>query len=439
MAFVHPSSTAVWPPAGITLAAFLLFGNRVWPGIWLGAFLVNLTTAGSVLTSIGIATGNTLEGLLGAYLVTHYAGGREAFRRAQDTFKFAFFTGMISTTVSATLGATSLVLGGFAAWANYGPIWLTWWMGDGVSDVIVAPLLLLWIEDHRIQWNWPRIAEVLVLMVCMCLVGQMVFSGLFLARATDYPLEFLCIPFLIWGAFRFGQRDAATVTLVLAGIAIWGTFHGHGPFVRGTRNESLLLLQAFMGVMAVTTIALAAVSEERRRAERRALHLAVTDPLTGLANYRKLIEVLEAEVNRYSRTERPFAVLLLDLDGLKKINDHHGHLVGSRALVRVADVLRVYCRIIDTAARYGGDEFAVVIPEAGAADVQQVAHRIRRRIADDTEHPQLSVSVGTAVFPQSGNTAELLLEAADNALYAMKSDRREESPWLARGSFPSTR
>ncbi|MFY9527775.1 MAG: MASE1 domain-containing protein, partial [Candidatus Acidiferrales bacterium] len=179
-------------------------------------------------------------------------------------------------------------------------------------------------------------------MVCLSVAAEIVFCGLFLTRATNYPFEYLCIPFLVWAAFRFGQREAATATLVLSGIAIWGTWHGSGPFVRGTRNESLLLLQAFMGIVAVMAIALGAESADRQRAEEKARHLAVTDPLTGLANYRKLIDVLDAEIKRFGRTGRSFAVLLLDLDGLKKINDRHGHLAGSRALCRLADTLRVH-------------------------------------------------------------------------------------------------
>src|SRR5271167_4409476 len=116
MAFVHPSSTAVWPPTGITLAAFLILGYRVWPAIFLGAFLVNITTAGTILTSLGIATGNTLEGLVGAYLVLRFTRGRSAFDRGPDTFKFAILAGVLSTTVAATFGVTSLSLGGFASW-----------------------------------------------------------------------------------------------------------------------------------------------------------------------------------------------------------------------------------------------------------------------------------------------------------------------------------
>ncbi|MHB8755012.1 MAG: GGDEF domain-containing protein [Candidatus Acidiferrales bacterium] len=151
--------------------------------------------------------------------------------------------------------------------------------------------------------------------------------------------------------------------------------------------------------------------------------LAISDPLTGLANYRHLLEVMEVELQRAHRTDRGFAVLLLDLDDLKKINDKHGHLVGSQALKRLANVLRYHCRGMDTAARYGGDEFALVLPEAEEAVAIQVAHRIRKRLIEDGIEPRISVSAGVAVYPRDGLTIEKLLHSADNALYAMKENR----------------
>ena len=160
--------------------------------------------------------------------------------------------------------------------------------------------------------------------------------------------------------------------------------------------------------------------------------MAVTDPLTGLANYRRLISVLEAELDRSRRTQRPFSVVLLDMDGLKIINDQYGHLTGSRALVRIGKILRNHSRAIDTAARYGGDEFALVLPEAGKDISSRVVSRIRERLSAEPEHPALAVSAGVAAFPEDGDTPEKLLGAADRALYAMKHHGRSSVQNLAR-------
>lgn len=169
----------------------------------------------------------------------------------------------------------------------------------------------------------------------------------------------------------------------------------------------------------------------RKRAEEQAQLLAITDPLTGLGNYRRISEVLHAEIERSRRTRRPFAFLLLDLDGLKKINDSHGHMVGSRALQRLGDVIRFFCRAIDTAARYGGDEFAVILPETGPCAAASVASRICERIATDNEEPPLSASVGVAVYPRNGETIEALLQTADRELYRMKRRGVEQTALLA--------
>src|SRR3984893_9250903 len=151
LAFVNASATAVWPCTGIALAAFLILGYRVWPTILAGAFLVNWTTAGSVATSLGISVGNTLEGVVGCYLVTRFAAGRKAFERAQDVFKFALPAGSVSTAVSATIGVTTLALAGFASWSIYGSIWSTWWLGDAVGAVGVTPFVFIWWVHLRLR------------------------------------------------------------------------------------------------------------------------------------------------------------------------------------------------------------------------------------------------------------------------------------------------
>jgi diguanylate cyclase (GGDEF)-like protein/PAS domain S-box-containing protein len=152
---------------------------------------------------------------------------------------------------------------------------------------------------------------------------------------------------------------------------------------------------------------------------------AARDPLTGLANYRHLLGVLDSEIKRFKRTGREFALLLFDLDRLKKINDRYGHLTGSEALCRLAGVLVAGCRNIDTAARFGGDEFALVLPETGIEPAKSVAQRLCADLANDGREPKLSVSAGVAIYPADGATIETLLLVADKALYRNKSRVRD--------------
>jgi diguanylate cyclase (GGDEF)-like protein len=156
-------------------------------------------------------------------------------------------------------------------------------------------------------------------------------------------------------------------------------------------------------------------------------HLAVSDPLTGLANYRRLLDVLEKETERSNRTGRPFSILLIDVDGLKKINDTYGHLVGSRAICRLADTLRMNIRAVDTAARYGGDEFVLVLPEAREKDGHKVAARIHEVMRNDPEEPLVSASIGVSTYRGESGRIEKLLSDADKDLYRHKSTRHKRA------------
>jgi signal transduction histidine kinase/integral membrane sensor domain MASE1 len=270
-ASVHASSTPLWPPTGIALAAFLLQGHHVWPAIFIGAFVVNVTTAGSPATSLGIAVGNTLEGLVGAWLVQRWANGRQAFMLPQTIFIFALGAGFVATAVSATIGVTSLVLGGYAPWTNFARIWLTWWLGDAAGALVVAPLLIVWANESRLAEFHHRWAEAIGLGLVTVFLGIVVFGGAIPMGTRDAPLAFLCLPSLVWAAYRFGPRGAATALMMLATIAAMGTLLGHGPFATGNANDSLLLLQAFLVTVSATVLPLAALAEElARRAARSA-------------------------------------------------------------------------------------------------------------------------------------------------------------------------
>jgi len=263
MAYVHESTSAVWPPTGIALAACLLWGRQVWPAIFAGAFLVNLTTAGNVFTSLAIATGNTLEGLVGAYLVNRYAGGAHAVFRVRTILRAAVLAAGVATAISATIGTLTLMVGHLAAWDRFAEIWLTWWLGDASGAVLIAPALVLIAIDTGPRWTPKKILEGLALLASTLVVGTIAFHGL-----VPPPQLSLCLPFPLWAAFRFGRRESALVVLIFSAFAVWGTVTGAGPFLRPNRADSVLVLQAFMGGLAVMSLVVAAVVAERRENER---------------------------------------------------------------------------------------------------------------------------------------------------------------------------
>jgi signal transduction histidine kinase/ActR/RegA family two-component response regulator len=257
---IHPSASAVWLPTGVAIAALLLFGFRLVPSVFVGAFLVNVTTDGSISSSLGVAVGNTLEGVLAVTLLERFAGGRQAFASAAGIWKFAAVAALC-TPVSATLGVVSLAVAGLAAPADRAEIWFTWWLGDLAGAVLVAPLVVLWWTNRSWGWRPQKAQEAALLFAAICAVGAVTFFQPMLAR---YPLPFLCLAPLVWGALRFGPREIATAVAALAVIATAATATARGPFSMPTPNESLLVLQAFLVMIALTTLPMAALTVERR-------------------------------------------------------------------------------------------------------------------------------------------------------------------------------
>lgn len=272
LATLHQSATLVWPPSGIALASLLLWGKRLWPGVFAGAFLVNILTlievgrVAAVGASLGIAVGNTLEGLLAWLLVTRYANGRDFFDRAADVYRFIIAV-FLSATFSASLGVTSLELANLAVWKEAVPIGLTWWLGDAASDLILVPLLLGWttMRDRR-PWPLWRSMEAGLLLLFVVLIGGFIFGDWLSVMKGPYPIAYMVLPCVVWAALRFPQYASAVMVFALTAITLEGYFRGHGPFAGFSAHESLFLVQLFISVTAMTSMVLAAVVAERRRA-----------------------------------------------------------------------------------------------------------------------------------------------------------------------------
>jgi PAS domain S-box-containing protein len=263
--------TVVWPPTGIALAALTLYGVRLWPGIALGALLVNIWAGAPAFAASGVAVGNTLEALLGAFLLRRVVRFRPALDRLRDVLGLVILAAGLSPLVSATIGVTSGWVSGLIPATSYGQAWWTWWLGDAMGALIVAPLICVWSAWPRHRLLCMQLAEAGALLLTVGAVSLMVFGGLWTAPRLE--ISYLVFPVLTWAALRFGPPGVVAAVGLVSVVAIVGTAQGLGPFTRETLHASLLWLQAFMGVVAVTSLVLSAVVAEREHAEAQKTHL----------------------------------------------------------------------------------------------------------------------------------------------------------------------
>jgi signal transduction histidine kinase/integral membrane sensor domain MASE1 len=325
-------ATLVWPPTGIALAALLLRGYRLWPGVMIGAFVANALTGAPILVALGIASGNTLEAFLGAYALRRIPGFRTSLDRVRDVLGLIVVAAPLSTMVSATVGVASLYLGGIASVAELGPAWRSWWLGDLIGDLLVAPALLVWASVPRVRPASDRVLEASALGVSVIVVSLIIFASPTTTRADTLQDAYLVFPPLIWAAIRFEQRGAASTALVVSLVAVWGTATGHGPFIRSALHESLFALQTFMGVTAATFLVLGAAIEERR--------LAIHDFESAIAEQKRLLVERDIAHRRLVTVleQSPLAVGIAEAPSgrFEFVNEEAGRLLGQRPTVSKA-------------------------------------------------------------------------------------------------------
>jgi signal transduction histidine kinase len=306
-------ATLVWPPTGISLAAVLLLGYRVWPGVFIGAAIANTLTGASIAVALGIATGNTLETLAGVYLIRRFVPHfRKSLESVTSVVGLIGFGALLSTVLSATFGVASLYLGHTVTRSQLALTWRAWWLGDMVGALLVAPIVLVWATPPhaRFRRKW---VELLALGIAVIAVSVTTFfSGLPGVPTLSTPFHQIELLFavLIWAALRFGQRGAATAALAISATALAGTTRGYGPFAHAELYQSLLSLQTFMALTVATVLLLGATVADHRIAHELAkkardaaarANLAKSEfvavmshelrtPLNAIAGYSELLE-----------------------------------------------------------------------------------------------------------------------------------------------------
>jgi len=252
-------ASAIWPPSGIALAALLLGSRRLWPGVWIGSFAANLTIEGALLASLIIATGSALQAFAVATLVRRQLGVPRRFERVQEVLRFVGLTvggAIIAPTVALLPLATIYPLAGADLVSN----WWTWWQGDACGMLIFTPLILSWSAPGTVSWTPRRGLEAIAFALLLVTATEIVFSA-------GFGRSFVLLPFIVWAAFRFGQREVTTASTLLCGMALWYTLSGQiGPFSSLPLNESLLLLLVFVSTVVVTGLMLCAVLSQLRAA-----------------------------------------------------------------------------------------------------------------------------------------------------------------------------
>jgi signal transduction histidine kinase len=260
-------ASLVWPATGIALAAVLLAGRSIWPGIFVGALVANLLTGAPVLAAAGIATGNTLEAVVGAYALSRVPGFRLSLDGLRDVLALIALAAGLSTMISATIGVASLYSAGLVQQPKLAETWRTWWVGDAIGALLVAPAILVWAKRPRVHPSALRLGEAAALALGVVAASLLVFLAPTTRGGGPLSQAYVFFPLLMWAAIRFGQRGSVTVTAVVSAIAVVGTVLGRGPFIQPTLHESLLALQAFMGITAATFLVLGASVSERERYE----------------------------------------------------------------------------------------------------------------------------------------------------------------------------
>ena len=258
LASINPSASPVWPATGFALGILLLRGYRVWPAIFVGAFLANVSSTGSIYTSAAIALGNSLEAVVGALLINRLSGGIRTFTTPAGIAKFALISAA-ATAISPAIGVSSLSFGGYAEWAGFGPIFVTWWLGDLAGALVVAPVLVLWADNPLTR---VHASETIAIFVVAAGIGLIAFSPMIEQTVNRTPLAFLAVAPLVWTALRRGPRDTATAALILSGFAVWGTSVGGGPFSWAGFNESFALLVMFIVSAAIPSLMLSTMAAE---------------------------------------------------------------------------------------------------------------------------------------------------------------------------------
>ncbi|NQV21799.1 MAG: sensor domain-containing diguanylate cyclase [Rhodospirillales bacterium] len=448
-------------PAGVALAATLTVGVRVWPAIFAASFLWLLFVAHDlaagpvmlVLACVGGAAGITLGVTTAAGIVLRFTKGQSPFGRISDYLVFVGFGAVLSSLIAGSVVAACFSVTGVTD--HYVGVWRNWFVADLLGSMVITPFVLAWIGGgDDLGALKVRKAEAVVLTLAIAVLSLVALGPLseFVGPIASHPL-ILSLP-LAWGALRFGIKGTTVWVLLVSLLAIWGTASGYGALNAASIEHPMPALQFMILVVAGTTFMIGAISAAQQMTERELIeanrrlgarvdertqalqeseerlgNLSTTDDLTGASNRSYFLEMSKMEFYRARRYHRPLAVLMLDVDRFKSINDTHGHAAGDVVLEALTETCQEVLRASDIFGRIGGEEFAATLPDTDLTGAMEVAERLRQAIDEqeisiDSGVVNVTVSIGVSVISEQTTEYEILLKQADDALYRAKEAGR---------------
>jgi len=434
-AFMHPSVSAIWPASGLALAALVLFGRRLWPGVLLGAFIANWMDL-DWHTALTIGAGNTLEAVTAVWLLNRFDTFHSRLERVRDVIKLALFAAPIACLLGAVVGVAALIMNGHLPAERFAQVGWSWWLGDIIGFLLFAPPIMVgWHYWQSGKYSVPA-AEVWVVLTLMLVLTGLPIIGVDILPGLDGG-HYLLFVFVIWAALRLGLPATTLVTLCAAALATASTLMSSGTPVHHVAYAVMVNLQTMLVMLALSGLLVAAAIAERKHTEWRLDQLARFDPLTGLANRAAFQEYLDRATAYAQRHGGNVALLYLDLDHFKNINDTLGHQAGDQLLQTVAARLKAGVRNEDFVARLGGDEFTVLVignqaARAAAAVAQKILQTLSEPINLLGRDYIMSASIGISALRGSLTTtggtvvlddAQELMRQADTAMYRAKQQR----------------
>ncbi|HLP99039.1 MAG TPA: diguanylate cyclase [Sideroxyarcus sp.] len=436
----------IYPPSGIALAALLLFGQRMWPAIFIGSLLESVWVNDPVWVAALISTGNTLSAIV-AYRLLNKLNFDHTFARFHDVYILAILSGAVSSVIAAVIGVTALAFAGIVELHRFPVALVTWWGGDALGVILFTPLILAWRKFPPSWFKPQRLVEVVIFYTLAWMLCQIIFFDQFAELLVGYSTEFWITPFIFYAALRLGLRGTLLLLAIIVAQVSLGTANHMGAFAHDLHDTGMANVWLYLVICTLIGLSLTVLIKQRNRdernlkeSERRLQEMAFHDTLTGLPNRALFFDRLSKSIALAKRNHGHLALIYLDLDGFKPINDQYGHEAGDNVLKQVAQRLNGCVRDVDTVARLGGDEFAVVLdgldtPGEAAKVAQKILHILSMPIQfendGDSCQAHIGASIGIAIYPDNGVAIDALIAAADASMYDSKRSGKNKFSFCA--------